>query len=145
MRTSFTFNESDEIIYCRRCGAIAGEPSLDEDPVDDRLPTGCAFALIDEVTRAHDVGDQRHHDRQQQRAGCEPEDDASSKPERSHVVACSRYPSPRTVTSSCGCDGSFSSLTRNRRTVTSTSRSSPDVWYPHTRSRSCGRLSICPR
>lgn len=27
METSFTYSESNEIIYCQRCGQIAGEPT----------------------------------------------------------------------------------------------------------------------
>jgi ribosomal protein S27E len=27
MKTSFTYTESDKIVFCRRCGAIAGEPT----------------------------------------------------------------------------------------------------------------------
>ena len=27
MRTSFTYSESEKIVYCRRCGQVAGEPT----------------------------------------------------------------------------------------------------------------------
>ena len=99
-----------------------------EDSIDDRLPARYALTLVHEITRTHDIGDAREKHRQQERTECEPEDHASTKPQGSHAVVWRRYPRPRTVTRCCGLDASRSSFTRSRRTVTSTSRSSPDDW-----------------
>ena len=90
-RYLITGSEAYRTQRARRIGiAFLGQAALDEEPVDHRLPTRCPLALIDQVARAHHIGHQGQHGRQQQRACSETEDDAPSEPERSHVVACNR-------------------------------------------------------